>query len=297
MTDDINLFSIISSIVSNELIKTLVLFLLIPILMKYYETKYLSDFAQKKNVWLNFIQKNRHIQDCFSKYNQIEKESQPTYLFNYMILIFSTFLFILLLLIVFSIALILYATINSIVPLSLDYFSHILFASVLISIPIILGQISNEIYEQATELCDEDILSKYSSVQKKYHFIFISSLVFSFFEITLFFQNTSHIYYAIGSILFGILVYGLISNKRFYTQKVKNCVNKDFNRNFPFLEISTVGAERFIGKLKNIYDHESITLIENDVEIKIMWSAVASLKETKSKYHGNQKHLDDFFRD
>ena len=296
MTNDIDLFySTISSIVSNELIKTLVLFLLIPILMKYYETKYLSDFAQKKNVWLNFIQKNHHIQDCFSKYNQIEKESQPTYLFNYMILIFSTFLFILLLFIVFSIASSLHAITRA--SFSLDYFTHILFASVLIGIPIILGQMSHKIYEQATELCDEDILSKYSSVQKKYHFIFISSLVFSFFEITLFFQNTSYIYYPIGVILFGILVYGLISNKRFYTQKVKNCVNNDFNRNFPVLEISTVGAERFIGKLKNIYDHESITLTENDVEIKIMWSAVASLKESKSKYHESQKHLGDFFRD
>lgn len=309
MTENIDLlYSTISSIFSNELIKTFILFLLIPIIMKYYETNYLSDFAQKKNVWLNFIQKNQHIQECFSKYDQIEKEAQPSVLFNYSILLTSVALFLIFLFIAFLtsfllygsviklLSMILYANIESKAYISLDYFSQTLFSIFFLIIPIILSQQSRKIYEKATNPRDYDILLEYSSIQKRYHVILISSFVFSFFAISLFFQNTSYIFYAVGTALFFIVVYKSIYDKRFYTRRVQNSVNNEFCRNFPYLEISTVGVEKFIGKLADIFDYEAITLSENDVEIKIMWSAVASLKETKSMYQEGQKHLNDFFK-
>ncbi|WP_094229264.1 hypothetical protein [Methanolobus psychrotolerans] len=47
-------------------------------------------------------------------------------------------------------------------------------------------------------------------------------------------------------------------------------------------------------RLVNVFDNEAITLIDNDIEIKVMWSAVATLKETKKSYHGTQTNLNDF---
>lgn len=81
-----------------------------------------------------------------------------------------------------------------------------------------------------------------------------------------------------------------------YQERVKNTVNKEFSRKFPYIEVSTVGAEKFTGKIKNVFDNEAIRVIDNDIEISIMWEAVASLKETKIRDKDKQKHLDDFFK-
>ena len=79
------------------------------------------------------------------------------------------------------------------------------------------------------------------------------------------------------------------------TKKVKEVVNDNFSRRFPFLDVSTMGAEHHFGILKNIFDDDAIILIQDGVETLILWDSVASVTEMENKDE-EQKRLSDFLK-
>ena len=85
--------SVLLNLFSNDLVRSLSI-LLVPIAIKYFENKYFSEIAQKKNVWKKFIEKNPSINNCFSNYEKIERISQVGLKFTYIIVFFSTLFFI-----------------------------------------------------------------------------------------------------------------------------------------------------------------------------------------------------------
>jgi hypothetical protein len=284
----------ISAFVANPLIYAIIVFLIVPALMRYYENHYFSEIAQKKSIWINFIQKNQHIQKCISNYSDLEKKADLIDKFSYFVMFKSIILLIILILVsaTFSTLLNKYVLIqlhdnpsnsNSILSILFIFVSLFLLHRL---------KINNE---KSMKINETDIISNYPTIQKEYNAIIIYSAIFAYFGTPFFLQNWSYIF--LTSILTNsIVVYSALHWKQKYAMKAKNTVNNSFKRNFPELEISTIGAEKLSGQLKNVFDHDSITLINNDIETKILWSAVASLKETKTRYKESQKSLDDFFR-
>lgn len=306
MTESI--ISSLSNIFSNELIKTSIIFLLIPFLLKYYESNYLSDLAQKKNIWINFIQKNQHIQDCFSKFDELEKEVLLINKLNYTTMLKAAFsVFLLMFLITFGVVLcydrlidflsnIQFLKTHFVAILTVHSVIQFIISLIFIVISMYLVSKSREAYDKTTKIADEYIIEQHQTIQKNYNNIIIFAGVITYFSIFSFLQNIYNVFFIVSGVLSSAIIYRTLKDKQLYAQKTKNSINNEYNKNFPMLEISTIGAEKFTGKLKNVFDYETITLIENDAEIKILWNAVAALKEQKTIFNRNQKRLDDFLR-
>lgn len=300
------IYSIISSVSSNELVKTLLLFLLIPLVVEYFKNNYFSNLAQKKNVWLNFIQKNQEIKDCIFKYNKVEKDTRPNYWIPYVCLFGSLLVLLIFFFSTFILTNSLYgyvSEISSLIPVNMKFqadsqmvFFEYSFPFFLFFILVIPGRETVKIGDLAQNLSDGEVISKYSSVKWRTSAIISFLLVVFAFSINLLTQDKTYFWYIVIILICLYIFYRLLANNRMYQERVKNTVNKEFSRKFPYIEVSTVGAEKFTGKIKNVFDNEAIRVIDNDIEISIMWEAVASLKETKIRDKDKQKHLDDFFK-
>ncbi|MFY1110487.1 MAG: hypothetical protein AB3K77_02205 [Methanosarcinaceae archaeon] len=297
---------------SNDLIKSLSI-LLVPIAIKYFENKYFSEIAQKKNVWKKFIEKNPSINNCFSNYEKIEQISQVGLKFTYIIMFFSIFYFM----IEFMLSVLASILVERWVPYILEntlhlemnqissdtVFENVFFSIIFLSTLLPLSS-SRKIKEYENKLKDDELLliksdellSTYSKVKKLFYFSIFFSFVHLYFSANIFIEVTDNVILLSAIVFHSGTVYTSISNKQSYTTKVKDIVNKKYSRNFPILEISTVGAERFVGKLEDIFNYESVALDKNNIKTIILWNAVASIKEVGKNNPSEQKLLSDYFK-
>lgn len=292
--------------ISKTLIAILTLFL-IPLILRYIENKYWSLLSQKKNVWKRFLYKNKSIRECFSNYENVENETYISIKFTIGISILFTIFFISLLVISQSTSLFVYGWIIPAVrtfPLMESYFPlfDTVYQNITLTINLVftyflLNYCSNEINNFKKMLNSENILQNYSNIKKLYYIAFFVSLI-QFLIILSLFLETNNIFFKFTHAILIIslciyFVYILGTFMQSSKKRVKEVVNNNFSRRFPFLDVSTMGAEHHFGMLTNIFDDDAIILIQDGIETLILWDSVASVTEMEYKDE-EQKRLSDF---
>ena len=232
---------------------------------------------------------------CLSKYIEIETKSDVSLMRFYLLLILGTFLLISEFVLIISVS---YLTFVWIVPL---FENFPLINKYPISVDNVLQYVaffiailgayfpfkySENIKSIGNKIQNNNILKLYSEAKWDY----LGSVVFSFIQIFVlfpFFLEGDAIYKLISFtilLVFALVMVNSINYKKSLTEKVKFIINNSFSEHFPHLKITTMGGEPHKGKIKNIFNHDSIVLVDNDTETVILWDAVASITEIKEKH-------------
>lgn len=302
--------TILNTIFSNNSLNTLIVFLLIPLILRFFENKYYSDIAQKKNIWNNFIYKNMSIEECFSKFSEVKKESEVGLLHIYFVLFLDVviMMFTLFISTLLSVLILEWIFIN---PAEVSYleqyqnFSPNIFQIVYLSILLLysfwLAIYREQFYKYCKNIKDDDVLTNFKKVKKTMINISISSVIIFIFAINALTMDYTNIYINLIilfiSIIAVIVMYFSISDGRDYVQRIKNKINNQYSKYFPYLRVSIIGGEHIAGKLENMFNLESIVLIDNRTRITIMWDSVASLREEGRLLSHKQPQLSEFFKD
>lgn len=301
-----NFYEILSSPTSKILIPILSLFF-VSLFLKYIENKHWSLLSQKKNVWKRFLYKNKSIRKCFTNYDKIERETYISIKFTIGMTILLTFFFISLIVISISISFFLYGWIIPAVITFLlmepsfnsfdNVYQYVALTINLICTYFLLNYCSNEINNFKEKLNQENISQNYSDIKKLYYIAFIMLLIQFLIIMSLFLETNNtflkftHVMIIIFSSIYFVYIPRIFMQSS--KKRVKEILNNDFSRRFPFLDVSTMGAEHHCGILKNIFDDEAIILIHDGVETLILWDSIASVTEIKNKDE-EQKRLSDF---
>ena len=277
--------------------------LIIPLVLKYIEKKYWSVFAEKKNVWKQYIGKNRYIKECYSEWYKIDNESDFQSRYIFLVFTLISLFFLAEVAIIVSISMFVYWWIVPIlIEHQLNNYYNLSSDNVFLVTSLIIALLCTYLpvklvsyIEDDIDVTENNIIEKYSAVKwYAYNSIMFSIIQFWVFLI-IFIEGEERIrtFGLLALIIpLGICFISISCYTRDKSQ-LKNCINEKFSRRYPILEITTMGAEHHIGKIKNIFKHESIILISNNIETIILWDAVATIKEfmPPNKY---QKKLSDF---
>lgn len=259
--------------------------LFVPLMIKYIEKEYLSERAKKRNVWKNFLAENKDIRKCFATYSKIEMDTDISSKTFIAITFSLTIYFISELIISF---LVVYYADFWLIPTTCTFFQvkNQLILMLIVTLMFILSTPLIFYSEwMKTALKDMDLKNyekKYSNIKTLRFMCLLLSLVqFLFITSFIVIGNEETYIYAIILAIPSLTFFNSISYKISATLKLKNIINHIYFRHFPIIEISTMGAEHHTGKLKNIFDHESIRLVNHKNETIVLWDAVASITESK----------------
>lgn len=213
-----------------EIVKTAIVILIIPTALKYFESQYLSDVAQKKNVWNNFIREQGSIKDCFERYNKIQLDSECGFPFLYIIFIASVVSVFLILFLSLVVSSFLFEPIQSNsyltglrvgnnITLNNLFLVITSFLFLLSSfIPILLSKkLKNYVFIEENE-----VVNKYHKVKQIYSIVVIFSSVLLLWSVNLLliFNEFFNIIIICAVLLFLISVYFSTLNNNDYTQRI-----------------------------------------------------------------------------
>lgn len=275
--------------------------LLIPVFIKYIEKERWSLLAKKKNVWKDFIVKNRSIDECLSKYSKIEREGDVSLKLFYLLLILSSIFFFIEIVIVVSLSSFISGKMMRIQDNSLIFYSSSVTFQFIFLILVALFNIvplwySEKIRKITNDLRNNISIGKYFELMWYYYVVLMFSLIQILMTVSVLIDIVSQFkIFAFAVLLIPIYAVGYSAlNKQTFKRKTKKIINNEFSKRFPILKITTMGADSHIGRLKDVFNHESIILINGGIETIILWDAVASITEVKETDE-EQKQLSYFY--
>ncbi|WP_407356403.1 hypothetical protein [Methanolobus sp. WCC5] len=264
-----------------------------PLIKYYVETKYWSTLAKKKNIWNKFISKNKYINKAFDSYQKAEKDT--------LISLLNVILIPLLLFIYFIFQILIYFLLLNYVEKQffssqslelITYFLSIILFFIFALPLMFFSSLTEKIQRDLTINNHRKSLSKIKILL----FIIYMTAVFYLFFIAIVIVNTEEnaFYFGLFTLIPLFFVVFAYSSRKSTTMRIKNILNNKYSSLYPCIKISTVGGEIHTGKLNNIFDDESIRIINHKRnEVIILWDAVATITELK-EIEEEQKQLTYF---
>ncbi|MDV0446603.1 hypothetical protein MsAg5_04490 [Methanosarcinaceae archaeon Ag5] len=248
------------------------------------------------NIWNSFLCENKNVNDCFEKFENIEKESNST---NGLFFGISLFVSILAISLGGYIKLILYFEkhTNDVKETMATVYLIILIVFLLITFLIMfdsifkISKIKNQDNLENTNKSNDLIIENYAAkkIDISYRMWILLGLIVSSFYIlylavklpNLLFNLIfvmSFLLLIVTNALVMIIVYRL---KKSYEKIVKNHVNKECFETYPSIAIERQGEVTIIGKVENVFENNKVVIITDEGKKIIKWSSITSLKEVK----------------
>jgi hypothetical protein len=265
---------------------TIFTILLIPLLISYIEKEYWSPLAKKKDIWKKFIIEDSFIKKCIKAYQNLDKKSDLSLSMIYFLTLLLTINLVAQLIIYIFLVIIVE---SKIIPLLRTYSiidaqptNHIYILSlILITIFTIPLLIYSSWMKKTQESIEKNNYEKtYSDIKTLHYICFLLSLFYIPLIISFVSTKQAESYFFLTLLVIPLFMFSnVISYKKSATMEVKNIINEMYSPRFPYIRISTMGAEHYDGKLKNIFDNESVRLICHKNETIILWDAIATISE------------------
>lgn len=305
MSNDIIMDDVLDQI-SQFIIKnlfTIITILLIPLLLSYIEKEYWSPLAKKKDIWKKFIIEDSFIKKCIKAYQDLDRKSDLSLSIIYLLTLLLIINLVAQLIIYIFLVILVESTV---IPLLKIYSvidahptNHIYFLSLILitifTIPLLIYPSWMKKTQESIEKSNYEKI--YPDVKTLHYICFLLSIFYIPLVISFALANQAEKYFFLIFLVIPFFVYSnVLSYKKSATTEVKSIINEMYSHRFPYIRISTMGAEHYDGKLKNIFDNESVRLICHKNETIILWDAVATISELNEP-DDSQTQLLDFYVD
>ena len=265
---------------------TILTVLFIPFLIAYIEKEYWSPLAKKKDIWRRFILEDSFIKRCINTYQDIDSKTETPLISIYIVTLALTIYLICQLIISVLLSIIVEVRvipfINAYSTMGSQPTNYIfLFSLIIITIftaPLLFY--SSWIKKAQQSINSKNYKEPYSDVKALHFICFLLSVTYFLFLLTFITSSEEESYLFASFLIIPFFMFANVrSHKKIATSDVKNIINDMYSLRFPYIQISTLGGEHYIGQLRNIFDNESIRLVCHKNETIILWDAVATITE------------------